>query len=387
MIRCLLMTGILLFCATPSPAQTIPPRLNVQGVLRNVAGELATGQVSLTFRLFTEEYEGEKLWDETQTQTLSGGVFNVYLGPLPSNLFVGQGQTWLEVQVGTDEPLARRPLTSVGYAFVADRAREALTLSGPAADLSCGPVPCVSAVEVDFSWARGVTASGAAADLDCAGCVSSAEIADGSIGTADLGLGVVASPNLAADLSLAGNTQAANLLVTGNLYTGSAITADSLRLSKTGALMNITTLDLSGPLTSTVADGTPPFLVSSRTRVANLDADLLDGLDADHFANAGNLTAGTLAAARLPVATTSSRGAVIAGTGLAVDPDGTLRISGLLGLTASPPLVLAGSSNPVLSIPELLTWSSKVPDFSARSSPISVSNFCNTFQALQAVVP
>jgi len=40
-----------------------------------------------------------------------------------------------------------------------------------------------------------------------------------------------------------------------------------------------------------------------------------------------------------------------------------------------------------LWIPELLTWSSKVPDFSARSSPISVSNFCNTFQALQAVVP
>ena len=46
-----------------------------------------------------------------------------------------------------------------------------------------------------------------------------------------------------------------------------------------------------------------------------------------------------------------------------------------------------GAVVPPGPIPELLTWSSKVPDFSARSSPISVSNFCNTFQALQAVVP
>ena len=46
-----------------------------------------------------------------------------------------------------------------------------------------------------------------------------------------------------------------------------------------GALSGITTVSMSGQLTSTLAGGTPPLVVASNTKVVNLNADLLDGND------------------------------------------------------------------------------------------------------------
>ena len=53
------------------------------------------------------------------------------------------------------------------------------------------------------------------------------------------------------------------------------------------------TIRLSGQLTSTVATGSSPFVVSSTTKVDNLNTDLLDGQSGDYYTTAGNLT-GTL---------------------------------------------------------------------------------------------
>lgn len=49
-------------------------------------------------------------------------------------------------------------------------------------------------------------------------------------------------------------------------------------------------LSSSQPITSTLADGKAPFVLTSRTLVTNLNADLLDGLDSSNFAltNHGN---------------------------------------------------------------------------------------------------
>jgi hypothetical protein len=57
---------------------------------------------------------------------------------------------------------------------------------------------------------------------------------------------------------------------------------------------------------SSVATGTPPLQVASKTTVANLSVEFLSGLDASYFINATNLSAGTLNAARLPVSGVSS---------------------------------------------------------------------------------
>lgn len=60
-------------------------------------------------------------------------------------------------------------------------------------------------------------------------------------------------------------------------------------------------------LTSTVAQGTAPFVVSSTTLVNNLNADYLDGQHGSYYLDAGNLT-GTINIGVLPVASTSASG-------------------------------------------------------------------------------
>lgn len=50
-----------------------------------------------------------------------------------------------------------------------------------------------------------------------------------------------------------------------------------------GALANVTTIGMSGVLTSSLATGTAPFTIASTTAVTNLNADLLDGQHASAF--------------------------------------------------------------------------------------------------------
>ncbi|MCX6752445.1 MAG: hypothetical protein NTZ87_03000, partial [Candidatus Nomurabacteria bacterium] len=72
------------------------------------------------------------------------------------------------------------------------------------------------------------------------------------------------------------------LTLTGTTF---GLTSGSgLNVSTAGALSGITTLGLSGQLTSTLATGTAPFVVASTTNVANLNASSLNGAT---FANPG----------------------------------------------------------------------------------------------------
>jgi hypothetical protein len=59
------------------------------------------------------------------------------------------------------------------------------------------------------------------------------------------------------------------------------------------------TASFSGQITSTVATGTAPLVITSTTAVTNLNADLLDGQHGSYYQNAGNLNAGTVPLARL----------------------------------------------------------------------------------------
>ncbi len=65
-------------------------------------------------------------------------------------------------------------------------------------------------------------------------------------------------------------------------------------LAITGALSGVTTIAMSGQLTNTLAIGTAPFVITSTTLVANLNADLLDGQEGA-FYTAGSASPLTLA--------------------------------------------------------------------------------------------
>lgn len=60
-----------------------------------------------------------------------------------------------------------------------------------------------------------------------------------------------------------------------------------------GNLVVDNALNIAGQLTSAVATGTAPFAVSSTTKVANLNADLLDGLHSDSAATVSTIAART----------------------------------------------------------------------------------------------
>jgi hypothetical protein len=101
-----------------------------------------------------------------------------------------------------------------------------------------------------------------------------------------------------------------------------------------------------GPIFSGAQNGTPPFVVASSTKVANLNADMLDGAPSSFYRDAGNLTAGTLSVARGGTGSvTLASNKVLVGNGsngiLAPDALHFDTVTGRLGLgTASPSSIL-----------------------------------------------
>lgn len=115
----------------------VPNKVNVQAVLRNAAGEVVTGTYTVKFTIYDAQTGGNVKYTQTETLTVSGGFINVYLGPLPSNLFAENPNLYLGIKVGNDPELPRRPFASTGYAFYAERAKFADNAMGPPSDLVC----------------------------------------------------------------------------------------------------------------------------------------------------------------------------------------------------------------------------------------------------------
>ena len=79
-----------------------------------------------------------------------------------------------------------------------------------------------------------------------------------------------------------------NVTADAAILTTGSVNSARLTGSYTGitAVGTLTSLTVSGQITSTIANGTAPLVVTSSTKVINLNADLLDGLDSSAFATA-----------------------------------------------------------------------------------------------------
>ena len=142
-----------------------PPLLPLQGVLTDADGVPLAAAVSLRFSLHTAETGGTEVWYETQTITPVDGLFAAYLGQgtggtMTLATFRDEGQLWLEVKVGDDDPMARVRLGSVAYAGFAEYCGNVPAHTHPAGDLPTGVVigaqSCSGSDKV-----RGVSSSGA----------------------------------------------------------------------------------------------------------------------------------------------------------------------------------------------------------------------------------
>jgi hypothetical protein len=113
-----ILFAIIAFSVTAVMAQA-PQLINYQGRL-NQGANPANGTFSITFSIYSVASGGTALYTETQSVTVSDGIFNVLIGsqtPIPNNLFTNAGDRFLGVKVGTDAEMTPRfRLASVAYA-------------------------------------------------------------------------------------------------------------------------------------------------------------------------------------------------------------------------------------------------------------------------------
>lgn len=118
---CLMGVLMLLSIVPYMSHAAVPQKINYQGSLTDSGGTLIDGTVSILFSIYDVSAGGTALWSETQSVTVSNGIFSVNLGDINPITLPFDTQYYLGVKVKTDaEMTPRRSLTTAGYAFRAD---------------------------------------------------------------------------------------------------------------------------------------------------------------------------------------------------------------------------------------------------------------------------
>lgn len=181
-------------CALPARSAPVDRRLNVQGTLATSAGAPAPSPVDLRLDLFLAETGGaSQFGQDFPSTTVSGGLFDVVLGPLPATLVATAPELWLQT-TAAGQILPRQRLSTVATALHAEHANAA-DLATAAQGLACSG--CVAASQVGFGYAASATKGGAASSLDCTGCVTSTVLAAGSVGSTHVQDGSLSAADVA----------------------------------------------------------------------------------------------------------------------------------------------------------------------------------------------
>ena len=98
----------------------VPQMINYQGMLSDAGGNPISGDYSVVFKIYSAETGGTVLWSETQTVTVTDGLFDVLLGSTTAiqySVFDG-GDKYLALKIGSDSEMSpRKRLVSVGYSL------------------------------------------------------------------------------------------------------------------------------------------------------------------------------------------------------------------------------------------------------------------------------
>ena len=104
------MAGLLYLGIFTTAMAAFPAAINFQGRLTDASGNAINGTESIVFSIWNAATSGSELWNETQSVTVSSGIYNVAVGSvvaLSSSVF-SSGQTWLQIQVGADAAMTPR---------------------------------------------------------------------------------------------------------------------------------------------------------------------------------------------------------------------------------------------------------------------------------------
>jgi hypothetical protein len=155
---------------------SIPHLIRLSGMLKDVDGKPAQGNMGVTFAFYKDEQGGVPLWVETQNVTPdTSGRYSVMLGAtksdgLPAELFISKEARWLSIEPQGLPAPPRVLLLSVPYAL---KAADAETVGGlpPSAFVLAAPISgALSSSEAPMATttlpqASGVTTSGGTVNL------------------------------------------------------------------------------------------------------------------------------------------------------------------------------------------------------------------------------
>ncbi|HUW35130.1 MAG TPA: hypothetical protein VM223_26260 [Planctomycetota bacterium] len=129
----LCMWAVLLVWGAVSAFAEVPQLINYQGRLADAAGRPSNGTKQMAFRFYGAEAGGEALYSESQSVTVTNGIFNVLIGsvdPIPQPLF-DNPSLYLGVSVdGDTEMVPRQRIVSAAFALKAANAESAELLDG-----------------------------------------------------------------------------------------------------------------------------------------------------------------------------------------------------------------------------------------------------------------
>src|SRR3989338_3931684 len=101
--------------------------INYQGKLTDTAGKPVTDGIhSITFRIYDVESGGSFLWEETQSVSVSKGIFSVMLGGVTALNLAFDKPYWLEIKVKDEVMSPRQRIASSAYAIRAENANNAV---------------------------------------------------------------------------------------------------------------------------------------------------------------------------------------------------------------------------------------------------------------------
>lgn len=175
------LTSILTVALMSLQVFAAPAQISAQGVLRNPEGGLLEGELELTFRIYAAQQDEQALWQETQTVTVKGGLFNTLLpgnqavAPFPAALLADGGVRWLAIEPQGEAELPRTAVVSVVYAL---QANAALTSNG---------LTCMGCIGLDHLAATVLQAGNVAYDNALSGLASQTiqDALDESVGMLD----------------------------------------------------------------------------------------------------------------------------------------------------------------------------------------------------------
>lgn len=127
------MWAVLMACTAGAAFAEVPQLISYQGRLAGTAGAPVNGPRQMTFSFYTSETDGIPLYGETQSITVTNGIFNVLIGsvaPIPQDLF-DNASLYLGVAVDSDpEMVPRQSIVSAAFARKAAKAESADLLDG-----------------------------------------------------------------------------------------------------------------------------------------------------------------------------------------------------------------------------------------------------------------